>query len=79
MDNYIYKWFADKLDVNVEEIIKNENDNYFNLEWIDSFDFMNLISDIEENFNIEFSSDEFQDRKFSTVRGLTQILEEKYQ
>jgi len=52
-------------------------ENYFENGWIDSLKFIELITQIEEKFGIRFSNDEFLDRKFSTIEGLTKIIERK--
>ena len=56
---------------------KKINENYFEKGWIDSLKFIDLITQIEEEFSIRFSNDEFQDRKFSTIEGLAKIIERK--
>ena len=58
-------------------VMKDISENYFNIGWIDSFKFMSLISDIEDNYNIEFSNEEFQNRDFASVQGLTEIINKK--
>ena len=59
-------------------IMKNSlKENYFENGWIDSLKFIELITQIEEKFGIRFSNDEFLDRKFSTIEGLTKIIERK--
>jgi acyl carrier protein len=59
------------------EINKDRDENYFMKGLIDSLKFISFISDIENKFNISFSNDEFQDRKFATINGIIQILEDK--
>jgi len=44
---------------------------------IDSFDMINLIDYIEELYKIKFSSQDFQDPRFFTVRGLCELISEK--
>ena len=53
-------------------------DNYFDKGWIDSFMFITFIADLEERFKITFSNEEFQDRSFATIDGLTAIIEKKH-
>ena len=75
--NWILYWFINNSDVTDEEINKKLNENYFSKGWIDSLKFIELISDIENEHNLTFSNDEFQDRNFSTVSGLIKIIEDK--
>jgi acyl carrier protein len=51
--------------------------DYFALDYIDSFGVIVLIEDIETTFNIRFAELDFQDRRFSTVEGLAEIVREK--
>jgi D-alanine--poly(phosphoribitol) ligase subunit 2 len=60
--------------VNMKNSLK---ENYLENGWIDSLKFIELITQIEEKFGIRFSNDEFLDRKFSTIEGLTKIIERK--
>ena len=34
-------------------------------------------NDIEENFKLRFNQNDFQDRRFSSINGLSQIISEK--
>lgn len=77
LEDWVVNWFEENCLINKNEILENENANYFALGWMDSFKFISLISDIEENLNIEFSHDEFQDRTFATIKGLLSKLSEK--
>lgn len=74
---WINEWFIKNTNTQKNEIEKNANNDYFIQGWIDSLKFILLISDIEEYFKINFSNDEFQNREFSTIHGLTKIVEVK--
>lgn len=75
----VEKWLVNWLTVNGgndgAEIEKNINESYFAAGFIDSFQFINMISDIEDEFDIEFDNEQFEDRSFSTVRGMAKIIE----
>jgi D-alanine--poly(phosphoribitol) ligase subunit 2 len=74
---WLIRWFEKNSlsnDINVKDSV---NQNYFENGWIDSLKFIDLVTQIEEEFSIRFSNDEFQDRKFSTIEGLAKIIEEK--
>jgi len=75
--DWIIEWFSKKSDIEKSEIEKNIHEDYLVKCWIDSLKFVELITDIENHFNIKFSNDEFQDRVFSTVFGLVQHIETK--
>jgi acyl carrier protein len=51
--------------------------NYFEAALIDSLGVIDLITDIEERYQIAFSSEDFLDRRFSTVGGLADMLAQR--
>ena len=75
----VKKWLMDWFEKNaVLEESGAENNiraNYFDRGWIDSFGFITLITEIEKTFGIRFSNDEFQNRSFSTMAGLAEIIQ----
>lgn len=50
--------------------------NYFEAGLIDSLGVIELIADVEEHFAIAFDESHFQDRRFSTIGGLGEIINE---
>jgi len=53
-----------------------ESQNYFEVGLIDSFNVIELIESIETEFQIKFDQNHFQDRRFSTIKGLAEIINE---
>lgn len=74
---WIVDWFVKNSNVSTELIRKNFEENYLENGWIDSLKFVSFITELEDKFKIKFSNEEFQNTKFSTVEGLSQIIEEK--
>jgi acyl carrier protein len=74
---WLIKWFVSNSNTSEEEIKKNLMNNYFENGWIDSFKFIKFIADIEDFFKVTFSNDEFQNRNFATIYGLTKIIKSK--
>lgn len=48
--------------------------DYFAMKLVDSFGVISLISDAEAAFNVYFTDEDFQDRRFSTIHGLADII-----
>ena len=48
--------------------------DYFESEFIDSFGVIQLVEDTEQHFKLRFDERDFQDRRFSTVVGLAEII-----
>jgi acyl carrier protein len=72
---WLITWFEKNSDLSKEEIIDNVSNDYLAKGWIDSFKFISFITEIEEEFKITFSTDEFQNRSFATLEGLEKIIE----
>ena len=72
---WLINWFEKNSDLNLDEIVKNLSEDYLAKGWIDSFKFVSFITDIEDEFKITFSNEEFQSRSFSTINGLKEIIE----
>lgn len=71
---WLVEWFVENGSVTREKLLKNMDSNYFNDGFIDSFTFISLIGDIEDEYNIEFDNDQFLDRDFATLNGLADII-----
>ncbi|HSH01834.1 MAG TPA: acyl carrier protein [Anaerolineae bacterium] len=71
LKNYFEEYTGEPLPVNIE------TDNYFDAGLIDSFAVIELIEAIEQEFDIEFDEDDFQDRRFVTMAGLSEIIQER--
>lgn len=72
---WILEWFAENGSVDREVLEANMDENYLNAGYIDSFVFISLIADIEEEFEVEFDNDQFTERSFATLNGLIEILD----
>ncbi len=70
--SHIQKWLVDKHRLTIAI-----NERYIDSGLIDSFDLINLVAFIESSYSIEFSSDDFQDSRFFTVKGLSELVMEK--
>lgn len=77
LKKYIIDWFLENSFCDIADIENSLDKNYFELGWIDSMQFINFIADIEDDFDISFVNDEFQNRKFATINGLVEIITEK--
>lgn len=75
--NWLIEWFVRNSDLNKNEISESLNENYLLKGWIDSLKFIMFVTDIETKLNIKFSNDEFQKNEFSTILGLSKIIEAK--
>lgn len=70
----IINWFLNNSDTTESEISNNLDENFLLSGWIDSLKFVSFIIFLEEKFEIKFDNDEFQNRKFSTINGINEII-----
>ncbi|MHA7733142.1 acyl carrier protein [Nitrosopumilus sp. S6] len=75
VNEWLIEWFERNSDLTRDEIQKNMFEDYLAKGWIDSFKFVTFVTEIEEEFKITFSTDEFQDRTFATLEGVNKIIE----
>lgn len=75
VEEWLFKWFNEKTGVSREELFIHQNESYFEMGYLDSFEFIELIGELEKEFNITFDNDQFEDRSFSTISGLSKIIE----
>jgi len=69
---HIQKWLIDRHRLTIDI-----NDRYIDSGLIDSFEIINLVIFIESSYNITFSSDDFEDARFFTINGLSELILEK--
>jgi len=74
---WIISWFEKHISGKAIKVRQHTDDNYFDKEWIDSLSFIAFVNDLEEEFKVRFSNDDFQDKRFSTVDGLAKLIEER--
>ncbi|WP_456324637.1 acyl carrier protein [Desulfonauticus submarinus] len=73
---WLLKWFEQRGQVPGETVEEKLKVNYFEAGLIDSFGVIEMISEIEEYFGINFSEKHFQERRFATIGGLKDIISE---
>lgn len=76
ISKWIINWLVSNCGADEAEVYANMDGNYFLAGYIDSFQFINMIADVEEEFGVEFDNDQFENRSFSTVNGLSKIIKE---
>jgi len=73
---WIVKWFEEQAGIALSEIEAGKTKSYFDQGWIDSFQFIQFIGELEETFDVQFSNDQFENRAFATIDGLAATIQE---
>ena len=73
IENWIEQWIISRSHNRSYSVVDNIYDN----DGIDSFSIIELIVDIEKNFSINLSEEDFKNEKFQMINGLSEIVLEK--
>jgi len=77
VEEWLINWFEKNTDLTSDIIQEKIKTSFLSEQWLDSFTFILLITEIEDYFKIKFSGEEFHSDEFSTIFGLTQIIKNK--
>ena len=69
---WLFNWFNKRTSLKEKAF----DSNFFVEGWINSFEILELITEMESTFNIHFDDAVFNDPRFSTMRGLAEIMVE---
>jgi acyl carrier protein len=74
---WLLEWFSDRRKTSREA--KNEilNINYFDAGLLTSLEVIEFVTEIEEKFAVRFSEADFQDSRFVTMSGLSDLILER--
>ena len=75
--DWLINWFAQHSSLDVEGIKAVSSANYMEQGIIDSFSFVMMISDIDDEYGITFTNDDFLNPNFMNIDGLARIIEER--
>lgn len=74
-EEYLINWFVEYGNLKKEQI--KTNDNYIENGYIDSFGFLDLISNCEDYFKVRFSDKDFENEDIFTISGIVRCIEGK--
>ncbi|MBN2052829.1 AAC(3) family N-acetyltransferase [Candidatus Woesearchaeota archaeon] len=74
---WLVEWFGKNSSVQKDKILEGAKNNYLEEGWIDSFKLISLITEIEENFKMAFTDNDFNSPDFSSIEGLAKIISSK--
>ena len=75
--DWLVHWFAGHKGLTAEEVKAQVSLSYFDAGWLDSFEFITFILEIEQKFGIQFSNDDLQNWDFQNIDGLAKIIDRK--
>ena len=69
---WLVEWLSNRVRDN--RYVDNTSENYLENGWVDSFGLIELLADIEEQFDVRLNEDSFSDPRFPTVDGLGELI-----
>jgi acyl carrier protein len=75
-DDEVVKWLIEYLSLEDPFTDNMLEENIFESGWIDSFQTIILIEELENAFSVSFTEAVFLDRRFMTVGGIAHIIGE---
>ena len=74
VEKWIVEWFLAHTGMAESDLPAGLTENYFEKGWLDSLAFVDFVADLEAEFGVRFSNEQFQDRAFATIAGLAGII-----
>lgn len=72
---WLARWFSDRKKYRGDSS-KLETLNYFEAGLLTSLEVIEFVTQIEERFSVRFSEEDFQDSRFTTISGLSELVAE---
>jgi len=76
IENWIVRYFEEADAMNGRDPARLLDVNYFNEELLDSLGIVQLVTGLEDEFDVRLEPEQMQDPRFCTIRGLAQIVDE---
>ncbi len=77
IQEWLKHWFVGrgKIGPQASETILNKD--YFEAGWLTSMEVVEFVTEIEQQFGMQFSDRDLQDSRFVTIAGLTDLILER--
>lgn len=76
IQNWLKAWFANRGKIRARENQSLDVD-YFAAGWLTSMEVVEFVTEIEDQFVMQFSDRDLQDARFVTISGLTDLILER--
>ena len=75
--NEVRNFITDNLSIADEDIVFSDDDNYFELRFVNSLFAMKLVNFVEQRFEIEIENDDLDLKNFSTINNILALIQKK--
>lgn len=74
---WIIDWFIAHSSESADVINQSVKENYMEKSLLDSFGFVQMLSDIDDEFDVMFVNEDFLNPEFQTMEGLAKLIDER--
>lgn len=75
--NEIRNFIMENLSIDEDNVKLGDDDNYFELRFVNSLFAMKLVNFVEQKFEIEIDNDELDLKNFSTINNIMALINKK--
>lgn len=75
--NEIRNFIIDNLSITDDDVVFSDDDNYFQLRFVNSLFAMKLVNFVEQKFEIEIDNDDLDLKNFSTINNILALISKK--
>ncbi|MBO6223818.1 MAG: hypothetical protein J6N56_08605 [Bacteroidales bacterium] len=74
---WLIDWFSRHSAMSAEVLEEKSKVNYMEEGFIDSFSFVQMLSDIDDEYDILFENEDFVNPLFTNIDGLAQMIDQR--
>lgn len=78
MEEWLTSWFAARAKISREPTRRaataTSSTDYFDAGWLTSMEVVEFVTEIEQQFAVQFSDRDLQDSRFVTINGLAELI-----
>ncbi|MGD0986665.1 MAG: phosphopantetheine-binding protein [Candidatus Sulfotelmatobacter sp.] len=76
VENWLKNWFRGRGKMG-QGAVQSTDVDYFEAGWLTSMEVVEFVTEIEAQFDMQFSEQDLQDPRFVTISGLTGLISER--
>lgn len=81
VDEWLIHWFVSRGKIGRNALDKQQDAlckrDYFEAGWLSSMEVVEFVTEIEQEFAMQFSDRDLQDPRFVTIEGLTELIADR--
>jgi acyl carrier protein len=71
---WLHDWFVSRGKIATPVTSSFSEVDYFDAEWLTSMEVVEFVTEIEQQFGMQFSDADLQDPRFATIGGLADLI-----